>query len=43
MDYHEGGLNDAAVFRVIEPKNDKLYFEYGNDSVTEFDYKLLND
>lgn len=41
MDYHEGGLSYAASFRVIEPKIDSLYFEYGNESITEFDYELV--
>ncbi len=40
MGYHEGGLNDT-IFQVIEAKNISFYFEYGNESITEFDYKLL--
>jgi len=43
MDYHEGGLADAAIFRIVEPKNEKLYFEYGNESITEFDFNILYD
>lgn len=41
MNYHEGGLIDT-LFQVIEPKDISLYFEYGNESITEFDYKLIN-
>jgi len=41
MSYHEGGTADAAIFRVIEPKENKLYFEYGYNAITAFDYKLI--
>jgi len=39
-DYHEGALLNAAVFRIVEPKDRKLYFEYGVMSITEFEYDI---
>lgn len=36
-DYHEGALANAAVFRIVEPKDRQLYFEYGVMSITEFE------
>jgi hypothetical protein len=39
-DYHEGALANATVFRVVEPKDQKLYFEYGVMSITEFEYDI---
>lgn len=40
MNVHEGGISQAYAFRVIEPKEDKMYFEYGHISITNFDYQI---
>jgi len=40
MGVHEGGISSAVVFRIVEPKNKNLYFEYGYMSVTDFDYEI---
>lgn len=35
---HEGGMGAAKTFRVTE--DEKNYYEYGNESVTNFDYSI---
>jgi len=40
MDYHEGGLANAATFRIIEQVTPRLYFG-GGEAITEFDYELI--
>lgn len=35
---HLGGLTNAAVFNVVPPVTGQAYFEYGNMTVTDFDY-----
>ncbi len=40
MSVHEGGISNSAVFRIVEPKKEKMYFEYGFGSITEFDYEI---
>ena len=37
---HLGGLANAAMFNVVHPASSKDYFEYGNASVTAFDYDV---
>lgn len=39
-DLHEGGLANAAVFRITEPNDKKMYFEYGNMTIVEFDHDI---
>lgn len=38
--YHEGALANAALFTITEPENPRRYFEYGNLTVTDFDYDI---
>jgi len=40
MDVHLGGMVNAATFNVIHPSSGSLYLEYGNMSVTEFEYEV---
>jgi len=40
MGIHEGGLFNAATFRIVEPRNEKMHFEHGFSSITEFDYDI---
>lgn len=40
---HLGGIANAALFNIVQPKDKDMYFEYGNMSVVEFDYQLLGD
>jgi len=40
MDIHLGGLVNAALFNVIHPVGRRYYLEYGNMSVTHFDYDV---
>lgn len=39
-DVHLGGIANAALFNIIHPSNGSVYFEYGNFTVTEFEYKV---
>jgi ABC-type polysaccharide/polyol phosphate transport system ATPase subunit len=39
---HLGGLTNAAIFNVVHPAGSKDYFEYGNASVTAFDYDVAD-
>jgi lipopolysaccharide transport system ATP-binding protein len=40
MAVHLGGIANAATFNVIPPLSEKMYFEYGNLTVTEFEYRV---
>jgi lipopolysaccharide transport system ATP-binding protein len=40
MDVHFGGIANAFVFNIIHPK-EQMYLEYGNPTVTEFDYEPI--
>ena len=40
MAVHLGGIANAATFNVIPPSSQKMYFEYGNMTVTQFDYDV---
>lgn len=40
---HEGVVMNAANFKISEPTDSKMYFEYGNMSVTEFDYEIAGE
>ncbi|MBL8074278.1 MAG: ABC transporter ATP-binding protein [Nitrospira sp.] len=40
---HLGGLANAAVFNIVPPPADDRYFEYGNTTVTDFDYVVAVD
>ena len=40
MDIHLGGIANAFVFNVLHPTEVKMYLEYGNMTVTEFDYEV---
>lgn len=42
MDVHLGGVINAALFNIIHPNYEKRYLEYGNMTVTEFDYQVLS-
>jgi ABC-type polysaccharide/polyol phosphate transport system ATPase subunit len=37
---HLGGIANAAVFNITPPKTEQKYFEYGNMTITEFDYEV---
>jgi ABC-type polysaccharide/polyol phosphate transport system ATPase subunit len=37
---HLGGLNNAALFNIVHPRNPGMYFEYGNHTITEFEYSV---
>lgn len=39
---HLGGLANAAVFNVVHPGSGDHYVEYGNMTVTEFDYDVVH-
>jgi energy-coupling factor transporter ATP-binding protein EcfA2 len=39
---HLGGLANAAMFNVVHPASAEDYFEYGNASVTAFDYEVAH-
>lgn len=39
---HLGGLANAAVFNVVHPVTGGNYLEYGNMTVTEFDYEVAH-
>jgi len=41
-DVHLGGIANAAFFNIIHPTSEKMYLEYGNMTVTEFDYEVLS-
>lgn len=38
MDVHIGGVANACFFNIVHPRAEKKYFEYGNMTITEFDY-----
>jgi lipopolysaccharide transport system ATP-binding protein len=38
MALHIGGVVNACLFNVIHPRTEKKYLEYGNMTITEFDY-----
>ncbi|MBX3327363.1 MAG: ABC transporter ATP-binding protein [Nitrospira sp.] len=40
---HLGGLANATLFNVVPPPADDRYFEYGNMTVTDFDYVVAVD
>lgn len=40
MDIHLGGIANAALFNIIHPQDGRKYLEYGNMTVTEFDYDI---
>jgi ABC-type polysaccharide/polyol phosphate transport system ATPase subunit len=40
MDLHLGGLANAALFNVVHPRHERTYLEYGNLTITEFDYDV---
>jgi lipopolysaccharide transport system ATP-binding protein len=40
MDVHLGAISNAAIFNVIHPAKESLYLEYGNMTVTQFDYDV---
>ena len=37
---HLGGLNNAALFNIVHPRNPGMYFEYGHHTITEFEYAV---
>lgn len=37
---HLGGLANAALFTIVHPLATETYFEYGNMTITEFDYAV---
>lgn len=39
-DVHLGGIANAALFTITHPSDGSVYFEYGNFTVTEFEYKV---
>ncbi len=39
-DIHLGGIANAATFNILHPTTEKMYLEYGNMTVTEFDYEV---
>lgn len=39
---HLGGLVNAAIFNVVHPGSADHYLEYGNPTVTEFDYDVAH-
>jgi ABC-type polysaccharide/polyol phosphate transport system ATPase subunit len=39
---HLGGLANAAMFNVVHPRSVDHYLEYGNSTVTEFDYDVAH-
>ena len=39
---HLGGLANAAIFNVVHPRSAGHYLEYGNATVTEFDYDVAH-
>ena len=39
---HLGGLANAAIFNVVHPRSADHYLEYGNSTVTEFDYDVAH-
>jgi hypothetical protein len=39
---HLGGLANAAMFHVVHPTSADQYLEYGNATVTEFDYDVAH-
>jgi lipopolysaccharide transport system ATP-binding protein len=41
MALHLGGIASAALFNVVPPRNRNLYLEYGNSTITEFDYDVV--
>ena len=40
MDLHLGGVANAAIFNIIHPRKDSVYLEYGNMTITEFEYDV---
>jgi ABC-type molybdate transport system ATPase subunit len=40
---HLGGLANAAIFNVVPPPENNDYFEFGNMTVTDFDYVVAVD
>jgi len=40
IDVHLGALADAATFNITHPKNEQMYLEYGNMTVTNFEYDV---
>lgn len=40
MDVHLGGIANAFIFNILHPTEYKMYLEYGNMTVTEFDYEV---
>jgi len=40
IDVHLGGVANARIFNIIHPSTDKMYLEYGNMGVNEFDYSV---
>ncbi len=39
---HLGGLANAALFHVVPPADGEHYFEYGNMTITEFDFDVTH-
>jgi len=42
MDVHLGGVANALVFNILHPIKNSMYLEYGNMTVTEFDYHVTS-
>ena len=40
MDVHLGGIANAALFNIVHPRKDSVYLEYGNMTITDFDYDV---
>lgn len=43
IDIHVGGVANAYIFNILHPAKEKIYLEYGNLTVTEFDYLVTTD
>lgn len=40
MDLHLGGIANAALFNVVPSRKERAYLEYGNLTITEFEYDV---
>jgi lipopolysaccharide transport system ATP-binding protein len=40
MDLHLGGIMNAALFNIVHPRKGNTYLEYGNLTITEFEYDV---
>jgi len=40
MDLHLGGIMNAALFNIVHPRKKGAYLEYGNLTITEFEYDI---